>query len=200
MDAAMAPLSFLSEKENPRLQVLRLSLLRQVFRGLLGPGRETLIVRLPVASTNVQSTAGGIIALTQPVNLISVAGYGDWSYVFATYRIRKFTFEFVPYFAGSSTNTGVIAAGIDDGAGSGAMGSFDATLQLSGAVVQSLYKRFQVEWSAGSDGYDDFYECSSPSVAYAYMKTYTQVNSGVGVTTNYGVIVGHAEVEFSGFN
>lgn len=169
---------------------------RRMLGAIMGSNPRTR-VRLPLALFDMQSSAGAVITTTYGISAANCAGFNEWQTVFATYRILDAELEYHPYFAGSSTNTGLFAAGFDYGATSTAAGSTSQCLQLSDPKVVPCCR--SARWHADFRvGYDDFVEVSSTPY-YAYWKSYSTANSGVGVSTYYGALTGWVTVEFEGF-
>ena len=194
-DLAQVPLD--NKEIPPSVRMMSKSLGKKMLGSVLTGPHPRIKIRLPLAIFDVQSSAGSIISTTYGISAANCAGFSEWQTVFATYRILDAELEYTPYFAGSSTNTGLIAAGFDYGATSTAAGSTSQCLQLSDPRVVSLCR--PATWRADfREGYDDFLEVSSTPY-YAYWKSYSTPNSGVGISTYYGALSGWITVEFEGF-
>jgi len=186
-----------NKEVSPATRGMQLQLQRSMIGTIMSPD-ATINVRLPLVNFDVQSSAGAVITTTYGVAAGNCAGFSEWQNVFAMYRIRRGALHYKPYFAGSSTNTGQIAAGIDYGATSTAAGSTSQCLQLDEGKVVPMFK--SETWTFDfTRGYPDFFEVASASQYYCYWKSYSMTNSGVGVSTYYGSLSGWIDVEFQGF-
>lgn len=173
------------------------ALTRSMMKSILNGRGEVVSVWLSNSMGNVASSAGAVVALTYSAFLSNCAGYADWLAVFGTYRIRKATFDYKPYFKGTGTNTGQAAMGIRYGSNVTAPASTLEVQQLEDSQVVPLCDQAHAVADFNS-GYTDYIAAAFPSTVYASWLLYTSSTSGVGISTNYGSVSGKILVEFEG--
>jgi hypothetical protein len=176
---------------------MRMQMSRAIFGPHLGPG-ETIKIRLPLNNLDVVSNVGSLIQIVYGIQLTGLAGYADWQTVFSQYRIIEADIKYTPYFRGGSTNTGLIVAGIDYGTSITNVASFTAGEQLDTSKHVRLCdpETWKVELTKGLGALD--WIQTDTNLVYACWKCMSNNNSGVGVSSYYGLLSGHATVEFKG--
>lgn len=173
------------------------ALTRSMVRGVLAGRGERILVWLPNGPITVTSSAGSLIQLTYSAQLSNCAGYAEWITIFGTYRIRKAHYQYTPFFKGTGTNTGVCVGGVCYGNDIALPSSFSAAQQLDESRLWPMtdHESWNADFGAG---YSDYIAISAPSTVYASVKIYSFAASGVGISTNYGVMTGKILVEFEG--
>lgn len=173
------------------------ALTRSMMRAILNGRGEKTLVWLPNGPITVTSSAGALIQLTYSAQLSNCAGYAEWIAIFGTYRLRKAHYQYTPFFKGTGTNTGASVGGLCYGNDIALPASFSAAQQLDESHVWPMSD--PTSWAADfSSGYSDYIAISAPSTVYASVKIYSFSTSGVGISTNYGVMTGKILVEFEG--
>jgi hypothetical protein len=173
------------------------SLRRSIIGGLMGRG-ATAVLQLGLTPLLVASTAGSIIQIVYGIQLQQIAGYADLQSVFSQYRIKKAHIVYKPYFrGGSTTNTGLFCAGIDYGPAVTVLSNFTSAVQLSDSKLVPCDEANSWDVTfAGTGNYDWLDILTTPT--QASLKTYSDANSGVGISANYGTFGGYVDVEFKG--
>jgi hypothetical protein len=176
---------------------MRTNLSRSIMGGFVNSG-QVCKVRLPLEPFTV-TVSSGTFAIVYGVQLSQISGYADWQNAFAEFRITDFVVAYEPMFQGGGSNTGMYGGGIRWSTSVSAPSSFSDAIQTDGSVIKGLHKSHS--WSGNLSKYMG--ELDWLNTATQYTNTYVGLlmacYNGSGATNaNYGVICGHAEVEFRG--
>lgn len=178
---------------SPELTLMRRSM---ISSSLGGGGR--LRVWLPLSPVNVASSVGSIINTQAYMRLNTTVDYAQWQLAFTTFRLVEAELQYVPYFAGSSTNTGQCVGGLRYGDVTTTVTSTDAVLQYDDWKMFPLFEREKWSMKWGS-GYEDYLPMVvSVGQTFGTLNLYNNTLSGVGVSTSYGCLCGRLLFEFEG--
>lgn len=173
--------------------------LKSIWAPHIGGASSSVKMRLPFSLLTVTSNVGAVVALSYGASLSQLSDYVSIQAMFSGWRPIRGEFHYAPFFLGTSTNTGAVAAGLEFNTGTSAPGSIAEALETENSQVFPLFKSRSWKFDFSQLRGDlDFLDTAGSNTPLASLKMYSYSGSGVAISATYGALWGWMDCEFRG--